>query len=241
MELMDATRAGDGRFPNTQWTVVLEAGGRDPQAARLALESLARSYWKPVYAFIRARWGAGPEESKDLAQEFFVRLLDGTLLERASPERGRFRGFVKAALHCFLINEKRDAERLKRGGDHSFVPLDAAVPDIAGGRTPDQVLDDEWKKQLLAVAADRLRDELAAEGKARTFAIFEEYFLSGQEGASYRDVASRHAITESAVSDHLMAAKRRYRDILRDLVAETVEDSRSLDEEWRALFPGQKG
>jgi RNA polymerase sigma-70 factor (ECF subfamily) len=240
MAVMDATRAGDGRFPNTQWTVVLDAGGRDPQAARTALEALARSYWRPVYAFIRARWGAEAEESKDLTQGFFVRLLDGTLLERASPERGRFRGFVKAALHCFLVNEKRDRERLKRGGDRSFVPLDGAAPSIAGGRTPDQVLDEEWKKQLLARAADRLKSELGAEGKARTYAIFEEYFLAGQEGGSYRDVAARHAITESAVSDHLMAAKRRYRDILRDLVAETVEDTRSLDEEWRALFPGQK-
>lgn len=238
MPVMDATQAGDARFPATQWTQVLNAGGRDAEASRAAFEALARSYWKPVYAFIRARWNAGPEEAKDLAQEFFVSLLDGTLLERASPDRGRFRGFVKSALQCFLVNEKRDRSRLKRGGGRAFVPIDSVGPDVAaGGRTPEQILDDEWKKQILARASDRLRDDLTRAGKEKTWRIFDEYFLAGHEGAGYRDVAARHGITESQVSDHLMAAKRRYRDLLRDLVAETVEDARALDEEWKALFP----
>ncbi len=233
--MVDATHA---RFPNTQWTMVLHAGG-DGEAARAALEMLARSYWKPVYAFIRARWGADPEEARDLTQAFFVTLIDGTLLERASPGRGRFRGFVKAALSCFLVNEKRDRERVKRGGGRTAVALDGVAPEVAAaGRTPDQVLDDEWKKQLLARAADRLRDELGAAGKALSFQLFDAYFVAGS--ASYRDLAVQHGITESAVSDHLMASKRRFRDILHDLLSETVADTGELEEEWRALFPGMK-
>src|SRR5262245_5766993 len=118
--------AGARNFPSTQWSRVLELRERDRGTFRSALNDLCRLYWKPVYAHIRTSRPAGPDEAKDLAQEFFLELIEGELLKRATPERGSFRGYLKGAIRLFLLERHRAASALKRGGGRTALSIDDA-------------------------------------------------------------------------------------------------------------------
>jgi len=238
---------GGRQFPSTCWTQFL-GGGRTGAAGRRAAESLAQRYWKPIYAFIRSQWAKSAEDAKDLTQEFFVWMLESDFLSRADRTRGRFRSFVKVALRHFLTNEARDTRRIKRGGGRDIVSLDG-VPDdsLPGGepagakaKTPEEILDEAWKNETLLRTASTLGEALRAEGKGVYYDVFRDYFLAGAAGLNYRALAERYAISEVDVSNFLMHAKNRYRAILTDIVAETVENEEELRDELKALFGEEK-
>jgi len=228
------TRTGGPRrhFPSTCWSRFLGPAG----ARGGAVEELSKSYWKPIFAYIRAGWARSNEDAKDLTQDFFVWLMEGDFLARVDPARGRFRSFVKVALKHYLTDEVRKRRSLKRGGDAEVRSLsDPATADALPAES-EKALDDAWVGELLTRARERLEATLKAEGNEATFAVFRDYYLAEAGKLIYRDVAARHGIGEADVLNRLKQAKRRFRAVLADLVAETVGTEGDLVDEMKALF-----
>lgn len=230
-------------FPTTRWSRLLADPAADSAAARQAFETLARRYWRPIAAYIRTRWAKSDEDARDAAQEFFLWMLDRGFLAHADPARGRFRGFLKTSLGNFLHDLERKRRTVKRGGNRRVLslandqgnadaPLD--LPDPAG-RSPQALLDDLWRKELLAQAVDSLEAELRDRGKGVTFEVFRDYFLADSD-PDYATVAKRYRITTVDVSNHLSYAKKRYRAHLRLAVLETVQNDDDLRAELAWLF-----
>jgi RNA polymerase sigma-70 factor (ECF subfamily) len=156
-DVSDTMDGAPAPFPETRWSLVLGGAG---QGRAAALEALARSYWRPVYGYARARRRLTHDDALDATQEFFLWIVSSGFLERADPTRGRFRAFVKVALDRFLIDLHRAAHTERRGGAASLLSLDAVPtglePADLDGRSPEDVLDDLWRRELLARALERL-------------------------------------------------------------------------------------
>jgi len=218
-------------FPSTRWSRILAPGGaRD-------LDVIARLYWRPIQAWFSARLRCGEDAANDLAQESFAWMLATGLLDKADPARGRFRGFLKRSLHNFAIEQARKDAAQKRGGGVVHTALDQ-VAEPVGGPIPDQALDDAWRRELLERAHEALRLELEAGPRATYYRVFRDYYFAAGDEPSHAELARRHGIGTGDVSNWLDHAKRRYRAILRGLVAETVTREDELQEELSWLFGG---
>lgn len=232
-----------GAFPATRWSLLLE-GATQPEKQRELWESLATAYWKPVYGYVRSRWAKTQDDALDLTQEFFLWMLETGLVRHANPERGRFRAFVKTALGNFLTDLDRKRSALKRGGARVALPIhneeDGTVPDLAdtSGQTPEEVLDELWRHELLERAVTALKEELDEGGKSVYFEVFRAYFLDDDK-TDYATVASRFAISTTDVSNYLSYVKRRYRIQLERAVLETVGDRGELESEVAWLLEGR--
>ena len=218
-------------FPPTRWSRILRAAGeRD-------LEALARDYAGPIRAWLAARLRLGADAAAELAQEAFLWLLQKNLLDRADPARGSFRAFLKTALGNFAIERLRHDQARKRGGGTATVALDVvAEPVDPRAALPDQVLDDCWRAELLQRARERLQHELERDGRAVHWQLFRAWFLDDRGELDQSALATRHGITRTDVSNWLEYGKRRFRAVLRDLVAETVRCDDELQQELRWLF-----
>ncbi|HEX6811749.1 MAG TPA: ECF-type sigma factor [Planctomycetota bacterium] len=218
-------------FPSTRWSRILSpAGERD-------LDGLARAYWRPIQAYLAAKLRCRDDEASDMAQDAFAWLMTSGLLDKADPARGRFRGFLKKALANFANELWRKAHAKKRGGAVTLEALDeSAEPVDPSSRTPDQVLDDAWRRELLEIARAELQRELETGGRAVHWALFRDYFLADGDEPDHNTLAQRFGITRTDVSNWLDHGKRRYRAILRTMVAETVTTEDELQEELRWLF-----
>jgi RNA polymerase sigma factor (sigma-70 family) len=228
-------------FAATRWSIVLTAGDvRAGTAARRAMDELARLYWFPLYAFLR-RKGHPPAESEDLVQGFFTRLLEKDALAAADRSRGKFRSFLLASLTNYLANERDKARTQKRGGRSTILPIDtldaesryAAEP--ADTMTPDRVFERRWALAVLDQVLSRLRDEYARRGQAATFAAL-EHVLTGAEKAGHARIAAHLGISESAAKVAAHRLRKRYRQLLRDEIAQTVSDPALIDDELRQLL-----
>lgn len=227
-------------FATTHWSSVLAAGHPEAPEARAALERLCRTYWFPIYAFIR-RHGHNLADAQDLTQEFFLQLLKRGDLASADPKRGRFRWFLLTAVKHFLANEWRKVQTQKRGGGQTFVPFDGAsaeqryqLEDVRE-LPPDRLYERSWALTMLYHARDQLRAEYGFNGKADKFELLEQ-FLPGEESeATYAEAGRRLGLTESAVKSEVFRLKRRYRNLLRQAVAQTVAQSEDVDDEIRYL------
>jgi RNA polymerase sigma-70 factor (ECF subfamily) len=227
-------------FPTTRWSSLLADPAAGSTAGREAFETLARRYWRPIVAYVRAKSAKTDEDARDAAQEFFLWMIESGFLAKADPARGSFRGFVKRSLSNFLHDLERHRRTEKRGGGKIVLPLDAdrAVPHLPDpGKTPEELLDDLWREELLARATDALEAELQEKNKDVVFAVFRDYFLSDEE-VDYATVAERHGLTKVDVSNHLSLAKNRYRAHLRTAVLETVRSDEELRAELAWLFDG---
>ena len=236
-------REGRGglEFPTTRWSRILADGGS--RSSQEAFEVLARRYHGPITAYIRSRWARSKEEAEEAAQEFFLWMLEAGFLSRADPERGSFRAFIKRSLQNFLHDQERKRRTLKRGGGKVVSGLESpegGTLSIAdeGAPSPEDALDDAWRKTLFTAATRALEEELRARGKAVVFEVFRDYYLSEEE-LDYGATAERHGVTKTDVSNHLMHAKRRFRAHLRQLVLETVRHDDDLPAELEWLFEGK--
>ncbi len=235
---LDSTAGGLPKFHTTQWGLVTSAAEGSAEA-RAALEDLYRLYCYPVYAFIRRQGHARPD-AQDLAQDFFVHLLEKGTLGRADSRRGRFRNFLLGALEYFLANAAERAGAGKRGGGCQWVFLDddaaedryqLAAPE---GMTAEKLFEARWAVALIEATFARLRDELESEGKGHLFEAL-QCFLLGREDTSYRQVAQALSLSLGALKTAIHRLRGRYRALLREEVARTVAAPADVDEELRYL------
>jgi len=228
-------------FATTHWTVVLAAGRRRTPQADVALEELCRMYWFPLYAYVR-RCGHSKEDAEDITQAFFARFLEKNYLEGLRSEKGKFRAFLLAALKHFLANESDRAHRQKRGGGLTSLSLDWQDADTryqldpADQLSPDKLYDRAWAVALLERVIVRLRDESVAEGKAEQFEQLKPFLMIGKSAIPYPQAAAQLNLTEGAVRVAVHRLRKRYRELLRDEIAQTLSDPAHVDEEMRALF-----
>lgn len=227
------------RFQTTRWSLVLRAGGQDAPAARLALESLCKQVWLPLYGYVRRR-GFSPEDAQDLVQGFITRLLESGDLARVTPERGRLRSFLLAALKHHIANHRRGTQALKRGGAVHVVPIDL---EDAEGRfsaepadldTPDRAFDRRWAQDLLERVLGTLGDEFRAAGRRELFLLLEPS-LEG-EPPEFISVAKKLGMTHGAVKVAAHRLRRRYGELLRREIAQTLDRPEDVEDEIQNLF-----
>ncbi len=228
-------------FATTHWSVVLAAGDPAAPAARAALETLCRTYWYPLYAYVR-RAGCGPEDAEDLVQGFFLQLLQREVLKSVEREGGRFRSFLLGTLKHFLAHEVARAAAKKRGGAHRFISWDPAEAEEQFRRepvdieSPDRLFDRRWAVSLLDRGLGRLQAECVSAGNAQRFAQLEG-FVSGRKGElSYAEAAQRCGLTPSAVKSAIFRLRRRYHELIREEVGQTVADPKETEAELRYLL-----
>ena len=239
-DLDSAASPPSDTFATTRWTVVLAAGRPDSPQAAVALEELCRTYWFPLYAYVRRR-GPTREDAEDLTQAFFARLLEKGFLESADAERGRFRAFLLTALKRFLANEWDRSRTLKRGGGATPFPLDPQQADTqflaaSNDLPPDRAFDREWAVALLERVVVRLRDDCASEGRAAQFDHLKVFLTSSKGTSSHADTAAALGMEEGAVRVAVHRLRKRYRQLLRDEVAQTLTEGAEVDAEMAALF-----
>jgi len=225
-------------FPPTRWSVVLAAQGEAPAAAD-ALEALCRAYWYPLYAFVR-RSGHSPHDAQDLTQEFFSRLLAQHWLDAADREKGRLRTFLIVALKRFMANEWRRESAQRRGGGHTHVPIDTAFAESRYAADPaatpaEGLFDRHWALTLLDRAINRLRDEFQAAGPPGEFDALKACLTAARGEIEYAALARRLAISEGATRVAVHRLRKRFRELFREEVAQTLADGSELAAEIRHL------
>ncbi|MCP5516060.1 MAG: sigma-70 family RNA polymerase sigma factor [Verrucomicrobiales bacterium] len=233
-------------FATTHWTLVAAVGDQDSPAAAAALEELCRTYWQPLYAYVRRR-GHSREDAEDLTQGFFARLLERNDLVGLSPDRGRFRAFLLAAFNHFLANEWKYRRRLKRGGAGNPLSLDwreaesrYAALGMDGG-SPDRLYDRAWVVTLLDRVLARLAEECAAEGKGGVFARLKGCLMLERGEIPYPDMARETGLSEGALRVAVHRLRRRYRGLLRREIARTLTRADQVDAELQSLFAALEG
>lgn len=225
---------------------MLRAGSGDTASAKNALEHLCRTYWPPIYAFVRRQRG-NPHDAQDLTQEFFARLLAQNTVARADPQRGRFRSFLLASLKNFLASEWDKARARKRGGGAQLLPLDFDTAETrcpqpaAPNDTPDRAFDRQWAVTLLEVVLERLRREYADAGRDDLFLGLKDTLAGGRAEIPYRDLGAQLGLSEGAVKVAAHRLRRRYRELLREEITNTVAGPEEVEEELRQLFAALSG
>jgi len=237
----DSGPTGPKVFATTHWSVVLAAGEGDSPPAARALETLCRAYWYPIYVYVR-RKGYGPDEAEDLTQEFFAQFLAKELLRLADREKGRFRTFLLATLDHFLAREWNRAHRQKRGGQFQFISLDQPSPEEryklepVDNETPEKKYAKQWALTVLQNALAALEKESEASGKGAFFAEVRGFLSYEPEDGDYARIGERLAMNEGAVRVAVHRLRRRYGELLRAEVAQTVATPTEAEEELRHLM-----
>jgi RNA polymerase sigma-70 factor (ECF subfamily) len=229
------------RFASTRWSIVAAAGRKESPEARAALAILCQSYWYPLYAYARRRL-TSPDDAQDLTQEFFARLLEKDYLQAANPARGKFRSFLLTAFQRFLAKEHARATAQKRGGDRRPLSLDFQDGDQrychepADPTTPESLYQRRWALTLLEQALARLRQEFARAGKEQLFEALKGTLTGDGTGESYEHIGQDLGLSEPAVKTAAHRLRRRYQELLRAEVAQTVASPEEVEDELRDLF-----
>jgi RNA polymerase sigma-70 factor (ECF subfamily) len=228
------------QFATTHWTTVLQArDGHSPEAAE-SLEKLCRTYWPPLYAFVR-REGHAPPEAQDLTQAFFARMLERNYLSRLEHQQGRFRSFLLTFLKHFLAEQRGRARAQKRGGGQSLVSIDQFTEEErqllepADPNTPDQVYERRWAETVLRRALDRLQGEYEQAGQSALFERLKVFQPRDPAGLSQAEIGRQLGMSEVAVKSAFQRLRRRHSEILREEIAHTVTRPEEIDEEIRHL------
>jgi DNA-directed RNA polymerase specialized sigma24 family protein len=240
-----AESSSPAEFAATRWSLVLSAKANDSPQSDDALETLCRNYWRPLYAYIR-RQGLSPHDAQDLTQAFFARLLEKNYLAAVVPGKGKFRSFLLASLKHFLANEWDKARAQKRGGGKPFISLDYEAAEVccaleSGKGAPDAVFERRWAVTLLERTLARLRQEYIADGKEPVFEQLKETLTGERQSIPYATVARELGSSEGAVKVAVHRLRRRYRELLRAEIADTVSGHEEIEEELRHLFAALGG
>jgi RNA polymerase sigma factor (sigma-70 family) len=236
----DETVRGPGIFATTHWSVVLEAQGESP-AAQQALEKLCRTYWRPIYGYVR-RHGVGTEDAEDLTQGFFALLLERKDLNSVRKEKGRLRSYLLISVKHFLADESRHAMALKRGKGQRLIPFD----DIQEGErieaerydrlTADQIYERRWALTVLEQVMARLREEYHSAGNVRFFDQMKKMLMDEPDRPSQAQAATEFGMTENAVKQAFYRFRQRYQALLREEIAHTVATPGDVEDELRYLI-----
>lgn len=225
----------------THWSVVQAATQPRTPECRQALEILCETYWFPVYAYLR-RWGHAQDAAEDFTQGFFTHLLQRDGFRLADRKRGRFRSFLLSALKNFIANEQDKQRTLKRGGGRTILSLDLAEAEgryavqSAQASSPERVFERSWALTILDRAMTRLQSELAGRDKADLFDHLKGYMTVDRDTVPYQATAQALGMTETAVKVAVHRLRKRYRELLRDEIAQTVSEETQIDEEIGNLF-----
>jgi RNA polymerase sigma factor (sigma-70 family) len=231
---------GPVAFTTTHWSVVLEAQGESP-AAQEAMEKLCRTYWRPIYGFVR-RQGVGPEEAQDLTQGFFALLLERRDLDAVRKEKGRLRSYLLTSVKHFLTNERNRAMAIKRGQGQQLIPLEDLRErervgfERAETLPADQIYERRWALSVLEQVLARLRDEYQAGGNIQLFDRLQKSLTDEPDRPSPADIAREFGMTEGAVRQASYRLRQRYRQLLREEIAHTVMLPGDIEDELRHLI-----
>ena len=228
-------------FATTHWSVVLKASANDTPRAGEALARLCQTYWYPLYAYVRRR-GVNAHDAEDLTQGFFAQLLERGSLAHARPKAGRFRSFILTALNNFLISEWQRAHTQKRGGNSQTISLDLAAAEKRfdleppDNSTPDKIFEKQWALTLLNEVLNRLEAEYRSDGKAELFTALKQTLMGTRESQPYAELAAKLGIQENTLKVSVHRLRKRYRELIRVEIANTVGRSDDIDSEMRHLF-----
>ena len=229
---------GSSQFPTTRWTMVVAAGDPHRKEARSALVSLCENYWYPLYAYLRRR-GYAADQAQDLTQDFFIRILEGRYLDRADPEKGRFRSFLLTSLKFFVADEE-DRQRAHKRGGGAVVSLEFASGEEryqrepAHDETPERIFERRWALSVLDQVVEKLRTEFVRHGRPEHFDQL-KVFLLGRSDAPYAALALEMNTSEGALKVAIHRLRKRYRELFRQEIANTVADPAEVESELRFL------
>jgi RNA polymerase sigma-70 factor (ECF subfamily) len=235
-------RAGRGLFDTTRWSLVLAAGVEPPTAdAREALTTLCETYWYPLYAFLRGR-GHDPADAEDMTQAFFALLLEKQVIRQADPARGRFRSFLLKSLQHFAANVHEAATAAKRGGGVPALSLEFGLAEgrfrlePSSDENPERTFDRRWALTLLDRVMSRLSADALQKNKHSQFDALKPYLTGDEPQLSYAQTASELGISEGAVKVGVHRLRKKFRDVVRDEIAQTVSSDEEIEEELRHLW-----
>ena len=232
------TLTGSSQFPTTRWTLVVAAGDPGRKEAGAALASLCENYWYPLYAYLRRR-GYAADQAQDLTQEFFARVLEGRYLDRADPEKGRFRSFILTSLKFFVADEG-DRDRAQKRGGGALVPLEFSSGEERYQRepahddTPERIFERRWALSVIDRVVEKLREEFVRHGRPEHFERLKT-FLLGHSEAPYAALAGEMNTSAGALKVAIHRLRKRYRELFRQEIADTVADPSEVESELRFL------
>jgi DNA-directed RNA polymerase specialized sigma24 family protein len=234
-----------GLFQTTHWSVVSAAGAATSTQSAVALEQLCRIYWYPLYSYVRRR-GYEVEESQDLTQEFFARLIAGNWIGQVDRSKGRFRSFLVVSMNHFLAKELRRSKAARRGSGRPILSLDDTTElryahEPASDLTPEKLYDQRWALVLLDHALNRLRAELAGNGKGHFYEHLKRFLCREPEAGEYDHAAAALQMTSGAVATAVHRLRRRYHLIVREEVGRTVASPADVEDEMRSLMAALSG
>jgi RNA polymerase sigma factor (sigma-70 family) len=220
-------------FHNTRWTLVSRSRGSDTQAAA-ALSELCEAYYAPVVAFLR-RQGREEDAARELAHDFFAKLLAGGAIEGAKPERGRFRSYLLGALKHFAADQRDKTLASKRGGGLEHAEMDEEMPDVTM-EMPDAEFDRQWALTLLARSLSRLESEMAAEGKKTHFEALKPWLSAEADSTPQAVAAEKLGLSIEAIKVAVHRLRKRFREAVKTEIAQTVSDAADIREELDSLM-----
>ncbi len=229
-------------FHDTRWTLVSRSRGSDTQA-KAALSELCEAYYAPVVAFLR-RDGREEGVARDLAHDFFAKLLAGGIIEGADPLRGKFRSYLLMALKRFAANQRDHDRAAKRGGGQMHAVIDGESDTTGAGlqiadaniEAPDAAFDRQWALTLLARALVRLEDDMRGEGKSEHFDVLKPWLTAEADATPQSEAAAKLGMSVEAVKVAIHRLRKRFRESVKAEIAQTVSDANTVREELDALM-----
>lgn len=245
--VLDDTRIGGqrSRFPATHWSAIVAVSSDDSDERRHGFDVIVSAYWKPVYKYIRIRWGKQNEDAKDLTQAFFTEAMEKSYFSKFDPDKARFRTYVRTCLDGFLANVEKAARRIKRGGGQKLVSLDFAhaenelsLIDHPMTTSPETLFDQEWIRHIFSMSVTSLKHHFERDGKSVHFQLFQRYDLldNTAERPTYAELAGEFGLPVTKVTNYLALARREFRRLLLDKVREVTVTDEEFRNEVRSLL-----
>lgn len=231
-------------FPATRHSIVAAIRSAQPDDRRAAFDTLVTAYWKPVFKYVRLKWGASPDEAADLTQGFFLRAFEKDFFAGFDASRARFRTYLRVCLDGHVANARKADARLKRGGGITLISIDVGEAERELRQQAVNAVEDfdayfhrEWLRSLFAAAADRLRQACSVRGRADRYTVFERYDLADEDRGrpTYAELARSLGLTATDVTNELAAARREFRQLVIDVLREQCTSDEEFAAELRAL------